>query len=102
MAVEEAGEFVVLAGSHALKDAGYQSQGYAELKRELIEQGVLGETANSLAYEFKMPYTFKSLSAAAAVILDRNSNGRTEWKVAGTKRTYDDWQKDSVGAGLAA
>jgi hypothetical protein len=38
---------------------------------------------------------FKSPSAAAAVVLDRNSNGRTEWKLAGTKVTYDEWQKSS-------
>ena len=80
-AVEEAGEFVVLAGFHALKDAGYQSQGYAELKRELVERGVLGETTDGSACEFRKPYTFKGVSAGSAVILDRNSNGRTEWKL---------------------
>jgi hypothetical protein len=101
-AVEEAGEFVVLGGSQALKDAGYQSQGYAELKRELVEQGVISETVDRSAYEFKVPYTFKSPSAAAAVILDRNANGRTEWKVVGTKRTYDDWQNETVTPVAAA
>ncbi len=40
-AVEEDGEFVVLEGSQALKDAGYQSNQYGELKQELITQGVL-------------------------------------------------------------
>ncbi len=95
-AVEEGGEFVVLAGSRGLKDAGYQTQSYGELKRELVEQRVLGKTADGAAYEFKVPYAFKSPSAAAAVVLDRNANGRTEWKIVGSKRTYHDWQEDKA------
>lgn len=40
--VEEEGEFVVLQGSEALKNAGYQgTNSYGELKQELIAQGVL-------------------------------------------------------------
>ena len=34
---------------------------------------------------FAKPYSFSSPSAAAAVVLDRNSNGRSEWKVKGSK-----------------
>jgi hypothetical protein len=101
-AVEEDGEFVVLAGSLALKNAGYQSRGAAELKRELIEQGVLCETADGKAYEFKTPYTFRSPSTASAVILDRNSNGRFEWKLRGDKRSYDDWQRETANLESAA
>lgn len=41
-------------------------------------------------------WTGKSPSAAAAVVLDRNANGRTEWKVAGSKRTYHAWQEDNA------
>lgn len=72
-AVEEDGEFVVLEGSQALKDAGYQSNGYGELKQELITQGVLKETPNGISYSFAKSFPFRSPSAAAAVVLDRNS-----------------------------
>jgi len=48
---------------------------------------------------FTRPYAFnKSASAAAAVVLDRNSNGRREWRVVGSKQTYDEWQKAKEGA----
>jgi len=96
LAVEEDGEFVVLAESQALKDPGYQSNTYAELKRELIDKGILTLSGDGTKYEFSQPYTFKSPSAAAAVVLDRNSNGRVEWKLEGSKRTYHDWQEQNA------
>lgn len=39
---------------------------------------------------------FRSPSAAAAIVLDRNSNGRIEWKVVGSKMTYHDWQSSAL------
>lgn len=97
--VEEEGEFIVLKGSQALKDAGYQGgNSYGELKQELIAQGVLSASADGKFYEFARPYTFKSPSAAAAVVLDRNSNGRLEWKVVGSRLTYHQWQEEKAKA----
>jgi Domain of unknown function (DUF4357) len=81
----------------ALKDAGYQgSNSYGELKQELIAQGVLNVSADGKFYEFVRPYSFKSPSAAAAVVLDRNANGRLEWKVVGSKQTYHQWQEEKA------
>jgi hypothetical protein len=94
-AVEEDGEFVVLEGSQALKDQGYVMQSYASLKDNLIATGVLISGTNGML-TFAKPYSFKSPSAAAAVVLDRNSNGRTEWKVKGDRRSYHDWQHTHV------
>jgi hypothetical protein len=97
--VEEDGEFIVLKGSEALKDAGYQgTNSYGELKQELIAQGVLAASADGKFYEFARPYSFKSPSAAAAVVLDRNANGRLEWKVVGSKLTYHQWQEERAKA----
>jgi hypothetical protein len=97
LGVEEEGEFIVLKGSQALKDAGYQGgNSYGELKEELIAQGVLSTSAYGKFYEFSRPYTFKSPSAAAAVVLDRNSNGRTEWKVVGSRLSYHRWQEEKA------
>lgn len=95
-AVEEEGEFVVLEGSEALKDTNYVQDVYAGLKRRLIDQGVLTETAAGDRFTFSKPYAFSSPSAAAAVVLDRNSNGRTEWKVRGSKQSYHDWQQARI------
>lgn len=92
--VEEEGEFVVLAGSEALKDAGYVgSNSYGDLKKELIAKSVLTTTDSDDVYRFTRPYAFKSPSAASAVILDRNSNGRREWKVVGERLSYHEWQE---------
>jgi len=96
LAVEEDGEFIVLAGSQALKDAGYTSNAYADLKGELISKGVLIAPDTGGPYNFTQPYAFKSPSAASAVILDRNSNGRTEWKVVGSKLSYHEWQEEKA------
>lgn len=96
-AIEEDGDFVVLAGSQALKDAGYAgANSYGELKKELIAKGVLTTTDSADVYTFASPYLFRSPSAASAVILDRNSNGRREWRVVGSALTYHEWQEQKT------
>lgn len=91
-AVEEDGEFIVLEGSEALTETGYVQQSYGGLKDKLLADGVLiPERENRL--RFTRPWPFSSPSAAAAVVLDRNSNGRLEWKVRGSSQNYHDWQQ---------
>lgn len=91
MAVEEDGEFIVLEGSEARTTLGSYNA-YDALKARLIADGVLLEHgADKL--RFAKPWSFTSPSAAAAVVLDRNSNGRTEWKVKASRQTYHDWQQ---------
>lgn len=67
-------EFVVLKGSRISPDVtdGFQS-GYLSLRNQLISDGVIVDGM------FQEDYTFTSISAAAAVILGRSSNGRKEW-----------------------
>ena len=48
-------------------------QGYADLRTQLIAESVI---VNNV---FTTDYAFSSVSAAAAVILGRSANGRTEW-----------------------
>jgi hypothetical protein len=91
-AVEEDGEFVVLEGSEALTGTGYVQRSYGPLKEKLIADSLLVPHGDK-KLRFAKPWSFSSPSAAAAVILDRNSNGRTEWKVRGSKQTYHDWQE---------
>jgi len=79
----------VLEGSEALRDTGYFQQSYIALKENLVKQGILVPAREGF-YTFAKPYSFSSPSAAAAVVLDRNSNGLSEWKVRGEKRTYND------------
>ena len=39
---------------------------------------------------------------AAAVILDRNSNGRREWKVVESRLSYHEWQEQKSATGAPA
>ena len=102
LAVEEAGEFVVLAGSQALKDTDYAHNSYARLKDELIADGTLKDTPDPKIYEFNQAFAFKSPSAAGSVILDRNTNGRTRWYVEGSTLTYHEWQESRAAASAAS
>lgn len=95
-AVEEDGEFVVLEGSEALTGTSYVLQSYGGLKEKLVTDGILvpkDGSSTSGKLRFARPWSFTSPSAAAAVVLDRNSNGRLEWKVTGASQTYHDWQQ---------
>jgi hypothetical protein len=49
-----------------------------ELRRELIGNGVLAAVGDG--FLFTQDYVFTSPSTAAAIVLGRNANGRTEWK----------------------
>lgn len=90
-AVEEEGEFIVLQGSEALPGTPSHNS-YATLRQKLIEEGVLIPVQDE-GLRFNKPWSFSSPSAAASVVLDRNANGRTEWKVKGASETYHDWQQ---------
>lgn len=95
-AVEEDGEFIVLEGSEALTGTGYFQLGYGGLKEKLIAEGVLipqDDPPGMNRLRFARPWSFSNPSAAGSVILDRNSNGRLEWKVKGASQTYHDWQQ---------
>lgn len=96
-AVEEDGEFIVLEGSQALRNAtNMGTHSYSDLKQDLITHKVLWATDSDHLYRFGQSYAFKSPSAAAAVILGRSSNGRREWKVVGAKLSYHEWQEQKT------
>jgi len=95
-AIEEGGEFVVLQGSEAIKDAGFASNSYASLRAGLMKNGTLQIAPTGDKYIFTSSHTFRSPSAAAATVLDRNANGRIEWCVPGTGATYQEWQEQNV------
>ena len=91
-AIERDGELFVLTGSLCKRDTG-STNVYARLKQQLIDDGIL--ITDGDYYRFTQTYGFDSPSAAAAVVLDRNSNGRREWRVEGssTSMTYHVWQE---------
>jgi hypothetical protein len=91
--IETDDAYIVQKGSLAVKGADHTSNSYASLRQSLIDKGRL--VAEGDFYRFVTDVEFNSPSAAAPVVLDRNSNGRFEWKVEGTKMSYDDWQKSA-------
>ncbi len=91
------GEMVVLAGSKArgswIGKTAWNAA-YRKLRNTLIETKILS-IQNSEAV-FLENYAFNSPSAAAAVIVGRAANGRTEWKLKGTTKTYADWEAEQL------
>ena len=96
-AQEVDGEFFVLQGSLAREEWVGTDRGYKTLFNQLVEDQVLVPMDNGLT-SFASDQAFSSPSAAAAVISGRSANGRTQWTVEGSSKTYGDWQDEQVGA----
>lgn len=89
------GEFVVEKGSLCKKEwTNSQHQSYCNLHDELRKAGMLQESGPHLV--FMENYAFKSPSAAASVVLARTASGPIEWKVAGSKKTYGEWEAEKL------
>jgi hypothetical protein len=90
---EADGELVVAAGSTARAESVQMAQNsYASLREQLINDGTLTLDDSGKKLSFIEATAFKSPSAAAAVILNRNDNGRRSWKVRETGETLAAWQ----------
>ncbi|WP_020146741.1 GIY-YIG nuclease family protein [Thioalkalivibrio sp. ALJ15] len=92
---EAEGEFFVLEGSHARSEWGGPAHGYQRLHLQLCEEGVVADGGGDLL-RFTRDYAFSSPSAAAAIVVGRAANGRTEWKHEETGQTYGEWQEQLV------
>jgi len=72
--------FVVLKGSKAAGSTVISmTQNFLNLRQRLINEGVLKQSGE--VYEFPEDYIFSSPSTASSMVLGRNSNGLTEWKL---------------------
>jgi len=94
-AVEFDGEITVLAGSRGTTES-FVTNIYASLRQQLINDGRLIPTNNPNFVEFSEDVTFASPSAAAAVITNRNTNGRTAWRLVQTGQTLKEWQDSQL------
>lgn len=74
--------FIVKAGSEAVKEPVPSMELYVkgmyDIRQDLIARSVL-QLQND-KYVFSQDYAFSSPSTAAAVVLGRSANGRTDWK----------------------
>lgn len=95
-AIELDGEVTVLAGSRGTTES-FVTNIYASLRQQLMNDGRLVPTDDPNFVEFAEDVTFASPSAAAAVITNRNTNGRTAWRLVGTGQTLKEWQDNQLG-----
>ncbi len=78
--------FVVFKGSTVASTVTNSiSPNLLKLRNKLLENGII-DTNNSIFIE---DYMFTSPSLAAAVVMGRNANGRTEWKTSDRKTIND-------------
>jgi hypothetical protein len=72
--------FVVFKGSKvASSTVPSMTIPFVKLREKLIDSGIIVMNKNNL--EFPEDYVFSSPSTAAAMVLGRNANGLTEWKL---------------------
>ncbi|MBS7546406.1 GIY-YIG nuclease family protein [Ancylobacter oerskovii] len=99
-AVEFDGEFTVLAGSRATAKSDFAVNSYGLLRQQLIKDGRIVPDSDVEFLKFAEDVSFPSASAAAAVISNRNANGRTAWKLP-TGQTLKEWQDAQLGVSPA-
>lgn len=93
-AKEAGGEFVVLAGSLArVKETNTIHDGAKDQRRQLVEDGVLVETADGKHYTFARDVAFSSPSGAAAVVYGGNISGPATRRREGDGLLYKDWRQ---------
>lgn len=84
--------FVVLKGSKvAGSTVASMTSNFVTLRQKLIDEGVLVDKGEYL--EFPDDYIFSSPSTAASIVLGRNANGLTEWKLK-DGRTLKDYESN--------
>ena len=101
-AKEVDGEFTVLAGSTARLFWVGGDHSYRGLREALERDGTLAPSPGGGNSTFMHDQVFASPSAAAAVVLGRNANGRKEWRLPDIGLTYDAWQRQGLAEAAAS
>ena len=91
-AIEVGGDIIVQKGSQVQPPADYATNQYGDLRDQLIKDGVI----DAETMMFTKDHRFNSPSAAAAVIIGRNANGRRNWKLP-NGMSLKEWQDRQLG-----
>lgn len=92
-AVEDAGQFILLAGSKVyVEDKSSFAEHLRRRKARLRQNGSLKDTPNPALWELREDTNLGSPSAASAFIAGRSDNGRTTWRTRDTGITYAEWR----------
>ena len=95
-AQEVDGEFTVFEGAQARSAwTGPPAHNYTGLRTKLEHDDTLVLSPGGTMV-FNRDHAFSSPSAAAAIVAGRPANGRTEWKVRGTRTTYGEWETEGL------
>lgn len=77
--------FMVIKGSKIAKDtAPSMASNLVNLRNKMLEKNIINQE-----FVFVTDYMFTSPSLAAAIVMGRNANGRTEWKTTNGKNIKD-------------
>lgn len=93
----EGGRFIVESGSEARErwvGKGSEASTYGKLYHELVEQEILKRQGDLRI--FAKDFAFKSTSAAAAVVSGRPASGPVSWILAGSTKSYADWEAERL------
>lgn len=90
------GEFTVLEGSCARAAWNGTQHSYRALYDKLGSDGTLVPEPGGVAMRFARDQVFASPSAAAAVIIGRQANGRVEWKAEDAGISFGNWQDRGI------
>lgn len=94
--LESNGEILVLKGSKARGINESETNVYRRLRNRLIKEGKIVQTADPRILEFASDVLFNSPSAASAVILDRNDNGRNTWRERESNKSLNAWYAEQA------
>ncbi len=90
------GEFIVQEGSQARPEwQSDRKHSYSKLYDKLVDSEIISLDGDLRV--FQSDYAFASPSASAAIIFGRPTNGQTDWKLKGTKKTYKQWEVEEIG-----
>ena len=96
-ALEFEGQMVVLADSEACEDELSSLAYNVKVIREQLRQaGKLVPSERQHVLKFVEDIAFNSPSAAAQAVAGTSRNGRNDWKIRGTNKTYAEWQEAEV------
>ncbi|GAA0547835.1 hypothetical protein FHS83_000917 [Rhizomicrobium palustre] len=96
-AVEIDGQMIVLKGSEAREEElPSMPSNVKTLRKQLRHAGKLVPSGKSGVLRFEEDVAFSSPSAAAQAVMGTSRNGRTDWTIEETGKTYADWQEDQI------
>ena len=91
MVIDTSGNFVVLKDSRArIHETNSLQDVYRKIRKSFIRDGTFKERDG--AFVFTENCSFRTVSAAAAVVKGASETGRKAWKVEGENTTYAEWE----------